>query len=126
MMQDRFPPLGKEGLEAATRALGTVARGGQVFVQNSQALMQSSGAIAAELAEFGRQTVEQGTAALGRLTAARSLETVMEIQGEFAKASYEGLVARSARIGELCTALARDAVKPFEQAAAGAATLPAA
>ncbi len=76
---DHLSPLGKESLDAATRALGTAAKGGQ--------------AIAVEIAGLGKQTFEQGTAALEKLAAARSLETVMAIQGEFARASYEGLVS---------------------------------
>ena len=105
---DQFQKLGKDNLDAAMRAFGTVSKGSQ--------------AIAVEVADFGKQAFEHGTATLEKLAAARSLEKVMEIQGEYAKASYEGLVARSTKIGELVTALTRDTVKPFEQAAAGAPT----
>jgi hypothetical protein len=109
MMQfDHFQKLGKDNLDAAMRAFGTMSKGSQ--------------AIAVEVADFGKQAFEQGTATLEKLAAARSVEKVLEIQTEYAKTSYEGLVARSAKIGELVTALTRDATKPFEQAAAGAAT----
>lgn len=109
MMQfDNFSKLGKDNLDAAMRAFGTVSKSGQ--------------AIAVEVADFGKHAFEQGTATLEKLAAARSIETVMQIQTEYAKASYEGLVARSTKIGELVTALTRESVKPFEQAAAGATT----
>ena len=109
MMQfDQFQKLNKDNLDAAMRALGTVSKGGQ--------------AIAMEVADFGKQAFAQGTATLEKLSAARSFENVLEIQTEYAKASYEGLVARSTKIGELVTALSRDSVKTFEQAAAGAST----
>ncbi len=109
MMQfDTFSKLGKDNLDVAMRAFGGVSKGGQ--------------AIAAEMADFGKHAFEQGTATLEKLAAARSMDKVLEIQTEYAKVSYEGLVARSTKIGELVTALTRESVKPFEQAAAGVTT----
>ena len=38
----------------------------------------------------------------------------MEVQTEYAKSAYEGLVAQATKMGELYTDLAKEAYKPFE------------
>lgn len=94
--------LGKEVMDTSLRSFAAVSRGAQ--------------AIAVETTEYSKKTFETGSATLEKLIAARSLENAIEIQAEYAKSFYEGLVAQTARMGELYTDLARDAYKPFESA----------
>jgi hypothetical protein len=105
MQYDQFRDSTKEGIDAALKAFGTVS-------QNVQA-------IAVEAADFGRKSFEQGTAALEKLTAAKSLDKAIEVQAEYARTAYEGLVAQGGRMGALYANLAKDAMKPFEAFSAG-------
>ena len=45
---------------------------------------------------------------------AKSLEKAIEVQSDYVKSSYEGFVAEATKLGELYTALAKEAYKPFE------------
>ena len=97
---DEFQKYGKENLDATMKAWGEVSRGVQ--------------AIAAESADYSKKSFEEGSAALERLLAARSLEKALEIQTAYAKTAYEGFVAQATKLGELYADLAKETYRPFE------------
>jgi hypothetical protein len=92
--------LAKENAENAQKAFGTLSKGLQT--------------IATEMADYSKKSFEEGSALLEQLSGAKSLDKVVEIQSDYAKKVYEGLVAQSTKIGELYTDLAKDIAKPFE------------
>ena len=47
---------------------------------------------------------------------AKTLDTAIQIQSDFAKSSYEGFVARATKFGELYQNLAKEVYKPVEAA----------
>ena len=105
MQIDQVRDFSKEGVDATLKALGAVSQGAQ--------------AIGAETADFAKRSFEQGSAALEKLTGARSLDKALEIQAEYVRTAYEGLVAQAGRMGALYADLAKDTVKPFEAFNAG-------
>lgn len=100
MTLDTIQKLGRDGMEATMRSMSALSSGAQ--------------AAATETADFAKRSVEHGTKATERLLGARSLEAVMQIQGEYLRASYEGVVAQGAKMGELATTVAKDAAAPLE------------
>jgi phasin family protein len=76
--------------------------------------------IAAETTEFSKKAIAANTEVFEKLAGAKSLDTAIQIQTEFAKTSYEGFVAETAKIGELYAKLAKEAFKPLEAAYAAA------
>lgn len=92
--------LAKDNAENAQKAFGTLSKGLQT--------------IATEVADYSKKSFEEGSALLEQLSGAKSLDKVVEIQSDYAKKVYEGLVAQSTKIGELYTDLAKDLAKPFE------------
>jgi phasin family protein len=76
--------------------------------------------IAAETTEFSKKAIAANTDVVEKLLGAKSFDSAIQIQTEFAKTSYEGLVAESTKIGELYAKLAKEAFKPLETAYAAA------
>jgi phasin family protein len=72
--------------------------------------------IAAETTEFSKKAIAANTDVVEKLLGAKTLDSAIQIQTEFAKTSYEGLVAESTKIGELYAKLAKEAFKPMETA----------
>ena len=101
---DQIQKLGKDNADAALKTLGAVTKGAQ--------------AIAVESADFAKKSYEQGTAAIEELVSAKTLDKAVEIQTDYLRSAYEGIVAQSTKIGELYANLARDVFKPFETVAA--------
>lgn len=97
---------GKDMMDSQMKAASAVTKGMQ--------------AIAAEAADFTKKSFEDGTKALEKLMAVKSLDKAFEVQTEYAKSAYEAMVAQSTKMGELMTAVAKDAYKPFEAAIAKA------
>ena len=72
-------------------------------------------AIFAEGADYTKKSVESRLAVVEKLLGAKSLETVIQIQSEYAKTSYAAFVAQAAKMGELHSNLAKTAFKPAGQ-----------
>jgi phasin family protein len=76
--------------------------------------------IAAEATDFSKKSLETQTAFVEKLFGAKTLDTAIQIQQDYAKSSYETLVAQATKFGELYTSLAKEAFKPVEAAVAKA------
>ena len=74
----------------------------------------SQSAMAQEAADFSRKSLEKGTAAIEKLTAAKSFDKALEAQQAFAKESYDAMVSQMTKMNELYLNTAKEAFKPFE------------
>ncbi len=94
--------FGKEAFDNGLRSLAAVSKGAQ--------------AIAVETGEYFKKTFQDSAAAWQDVIGAESLNSAVEIQSRFAKSAYEGYVAETTRLTGLYTDLAKEIVKPFEDA----------
>jgi len=99
---DDFQKMGKDNFDAVLRSYGEWNKGFQ--------------AIAVRMTDYSKQTFEDATRAFEQLVAAKSLESVVEIQSQYAKKAYDTWVAEASKLGEMYAAVARDAYKPVEKA----------
>jgi hypothetical protein len=90
----------KENVDAALKAFGATSKGVQT--------------IATEATDYAKKSFEAGTAAIEKLSGVKTLDKAIEIQADYVKTAFEGAVAQMTKMGELYTALAKDAYKPFE------------
>ena len=97
---EEFQSFGKDGFEA--------------YVASSSALTKGFQTMAQEAADFSRKSLEKGTAAFEKLSAAKSIDKAIEAQQAFAKESYESVVAQMSKMNELYMLTAKEAFKPFE------------
>jgi len=97
-----FQKFSKDQREAFTAASTTLSKGLQD--------------IAAESGDNSKKAFAAGTAMYEKLLGARSVETAIQIQTEFAKQAYEGFVAQATKVSELYTRVASDAMKPVTTA----------
>jgi hypothetical protein len=97
---DELQKLNKDGLDTAMKSIGTLSKGMQ--------------AIAVEVADYSKKSYEDGSAALEKMMGVKSLDKAMEVQTEYLKSSYEGLVSQMSKLGEMYVDLAKDAYKPYE------------
>ena len=75
-------------------------------------------AIAGEATNYSKTYLDKRLAFVEKLLGAKSFDTVIQIQSEYAKMSFEDFVAQSKKIGELYSNLAKLAFKPVEEAVA--------
>lgn len=97
---------GKDQMASATAAASAVTKGVQQ--------------IAAEVTDYSKKSVESSSAYVEKLLGAKSLDSAVQIQTDFAKSSYESFVAQATKVGELYTSLAKEAFKPVEAVVAKA------
>jgi phasin family protein len=97
---DEMQKFGKDNVEATMRSFGAASRSYQ--------------AIVAEMTNFSKKSFEDSSAAMERLLGAKTLEKAIEVQSEYVKTAYEGLVTQATKLGELYADLAKEAYKPFE------------
>jgi hypothetical protein len=99
---DDFQKFGKEHLESMTKSSSSLAKSWQT--------------IAAESSEYSKKSIETGTAFFEKLLGAKSFESAIQIQSEYAKTFFEGLVGYVTKTGELYSNIAKEAFKPIETA----------
>lgn len=100
---DEANKAGKETVDTMLKSYSAMANGMQT--------------IAAEAADYSRKSFEDGASMMEKLTGAKSLEKVFEIQSDYAKSSYESFVQQATRMGEIYADLAKDVYRPFEKSA---------
>ena len=76
-------------------------------------------AIVAEGTDYTKKSAEIRVAFVEKLVGAKSLDTVIQIQSEYAKTSYAAFVAHAAKMGELYSDLAKAAFRPVEPCLSG-------
>ena len=106
---DDLQKIGKEQMDVAMKAFGAVSKGAQ--------------AIAVEVADYSKKSFEQSSVTVEKLAGAKTLDKAFEIQSDYLKSAYEGLVAQTSKLGELYADLAKEAVKPYEGLYARAQTV---
>ncbi len=99
---EEFQKFSKDQLDALATASTTWSKGLQDM--------------ATELTDYSKKAFAAGTAMFEKLLGARSVESAIQIQTEFAKQAYEGFVAQATRVSELYTRVASDALKPVTTA----------
>lgn len=90
----------KDGIEAMTASTAALTKGYQD--------------VATEVADFSKKSFEKNAAVFEKAVAAKSFDKAIEVQQVFAKESFDATVAQFTKLGELYTAAAKNAFKPFE------------
>jgi hypothetical protein len=92
----------KEQMEAVTATAATWTKGVQE--------------IAATTTDYSKKSFEAAQGLVEKLIGVKTLDKAIEIQTDYAKQTYEGLVAQSTKVGELYASLMKEAFKPVEAA----------
>jgi len=109
MTADQMDKFSKATTDTAVNLFGACTRNAQ--------------AIASELADYSKKSIQDSAAAWENLMAAKSLEKALEVQSDYLKSSYEDFIARSAKLGDLYLDLIKEAYRPFEGALGEAAVM---
>jgi hypothetical protein len=99
-----FQKFSKEQLDVATESASTLSKGVQ--------------AIVTEASDYSKKSFESSTALIEKLLGAKTIESAIQIQSDYAKTSYDAFLAQSSKFGDLYTNLAKEAFKPIEVAVA--------
>lgn len=97
-----FQNFSKQQFEAFTAASTTLTKGLQE--------------LAVESTDYSKKAFAAGSTVFEKLLGARSLESAIQIQSEYAKQAYEGFVAQASKVSELYAKVAADALKPVTSA----------
>ncbi|HTZ01616.1 MAG TPA: phasin family protein [Xanthobacteraceae bacterium] len=109
MTTEEMHKMSRDSMDTMMSSLGA-------WTKNAQA-------IAAEITDYSKKSIEDSAAAWERLLGAKSLDKAMEIQSDYLKSSYEDFVAEATKLGELYADFAKEAYKPFEGVMAKAAEM---
>src|SRR6516165_7747444 len=91
---DDFQRMGKDNYDAVLRSYSEWSKGFQ--------------AIGARVTDYSKRAFEDATRAFEQLVAAKSFESVIEIQSQYAKKAYDTWVAEASKLGEMYAAVARE------------------
>ena len=93
-----FQKFNKQQLDAFTASTAVLSKG-----------MQE---LASESTEYSKKAFAASSAVFEKLLGAKTIESAVQIQTEFAKSSYEGFVAQATKMSDLFAKVATEAFKP--------------
>ncbi len=102
-MGQEYQRAAEAGFEATARSFEEANRGLQ--------------AVAAEVTDYSRRSIEDVFRAWEQLCNARSVPDIIGVQTRYAQKVYEGYVSQASKLVELYFDLTRNVSKPVEQAA---------
>ncbi|MBB5664862.1 phasin family protein [Rhizobium leguminosarum] len=96
----------KEAVDTALRTYSDTTRGFQ--------------AIAAEAADYSKKSFQDAVTHFETLASVKSFEAAFELQTNYVKTYFEGLVSETTKLSEMYADLAKSAYKPYEAPIAAA------
>jgi hypothetical protein len=118
-MEDTKKQRQEQGVNKMINAFDDVQKFGQTNVDSA---MKAWGewnrnwqAIAAEMGEYSKRSLEDGTATFQKLIGAKTLDQAFEIQSNYARRAYEQYFQEMNKIGGMYAGIAKDAMKPVER-----------
>ena len=96
--------ISKDQMEQFSTTAASIARGFQ--------------AIATETTDYSKRSLETTSSYFEKIVGAKSVDTAIQIQSEFAKSQFEGFVAQATKLGDIYKDIAKEAFKPVESAMA--------
>ncbi len=88
----------------------------EAFTTATTASTQGLEAIAAEATDYSKNSFEKSRALFEKLIGVKKIDEAIQLQADFAKSTYDDLLAHAAKIGELYSSLAKEAFKPINVA----------
>jgi hypothetical protein len=101
---ENLQKLGNGGVEAAASAARSFAGSFQMFAD--------------EATDYSKKSLESGSAFIEKLRAAKSLESAIQIQSDYAKSAYAEFLAYLVKMSDLYCNLFKRGATPIEKAAA--------
>ena len=121
---DEMQKVVKENIDTTAKTLAAVSKDNlEVTVKSYGEVSKSAQVIATHVTDYSRKSFEDGSKVMERLIGAKSLEQAIEIQSEYAKASYERFFTETKMIGELCANLVKETYKSFDNNLSKAASM---
>lgn len=97
---DDLQNLGKGNMDATVKSCEAMSKGYQ--------------AIAAEMLEYTKKSLDDYKAAVERLMSAKTMDQALAAQNDLAKAAYQDFMAHVNKMAALYVDAAKDSYKPFE------------
>lgn len=99
---EEFQKAGQENFDVAVKSFGEVNKGVQ--------------AIAGEVTDYTKKSIEDGTEAFEKLLGVKSIDQAIDVQTTYAKKAYDNYVSQVTKLGEMYADIAKEAYKPVEAA----------
>lgn len=109
----------KDGVEKTLAALNDAnthsKKNLEAVVASVTAATKGAEALGAQAMAYSKTSFEANVAAAKSLTAAKSVQEVVELQTSFAKSALEAYMAEVGRMTEIVSASVKDSVKPLNE-----------
>lgn len=107
----------KEGVDKSIAGLAELNAEGkkniEALVASATAAQKGAETLSAQGLAFGKKTWEDGVAATQQLSAARSVQELLELQTSWAKSATEAYLAEVTKATEVMTASVKDSFQPI-------------
>jgi hypothetical protein len=99
---EEYQKLSKNGLDTVIRSFAEANKGFQ--------------ALTAEMTDYSKKAFEDSFRAWEQMVRAKSVGQMIEIQSQYAKEAFDTHMSEVSKLGEMYLGIARNAIKPVEEA----------
>jgi hypothetical protein len=89
--------------------------GAETLLQSGNALMKAAGSLNAEILDFTKQRLDAGIAIGQSLAKCKSMQSVLEIQMDFARSEAQIYLDEARKIMEMAAQAASEGIKPLRE-----------
>ena len=115
--QETLRSFAKAGTEGYEKAFGGLREKAEemfkVYGDLADSGKQNMEAISGQWMSFAKQMMDSNVQATKAILGAKSLNEAMELQTEYARGSFDGLMAQGTKVGELTTKVAQETAEPI-------------
>ncbi|MDL2340160.1 MAG: phasin family protein [Pseudomonadota bacterium] len=114
---ERSQDVAKKSQKVAAELADLTRANVEAIVEASRVAAEGARSIGQDVVATGRDGVAQASAAIRSLAEAKSPTEYMQLQGEFARASFDRMVAEGSKLTETMVKLAGEAFQPLQNRA---------
>jgi len=107
----------KEGVERSTKIVGEMTdltRGNvEAIVASSKVAARGIETLSQEVAEYGRRSFEEASAAVKNIAEVRSATDFFRLQSDYARTAFDSMIAESSKMSEAMMKLAGEVAEPI-------------
>ncbi len=85
----------------------------EAVIQSANAASKGIEALNAEVLAYSRHSIEEGVAAAKAAMSSKSIQDLIEVQSDYAKAAFDGYVGQLTKFGDLFASLAKHTAEPI-------------
>lgn len=111
--KEQVDKMGKQVFQAYDEAAGFQKQNVDALMQSSTALAKGLETLSKAMMAYGQAQYEQGVTVAKAMLQVKTLREMVDLQAEYARTSFDAMVAEATKVSEISVKVANEAIEPL-------------